>query len=68
MKFFDLQHPWFRPVWRRLLVTAVAVVWTGVELAGGAFFWATLFGALSVYCIHQFFIAFDPPEDEAAGE
>jgi hypothetical protein len=63
---FDLQDPWFIPLWRRLVVTAVCLfgVATEVWFAGDSF-WLILWGALSAYCIYSFFIAFNPrpPED-----
>lgn len=63
MKFLDVQHPFFRPLWRRVAVVAVCLGWAGVELAAGEVFWAILFGAAGVYCAYQFFLVFDPPED-----
>lgn len=67
MKLIDVQHPFFRPLWRRVAVVAVCLGWAAVELAGGAVFWAILFGAVGVYCAHQFFVAFDPPDDGGGG-
>jgi len=61
---FDLDHPFFRPLWRRIAVTAVALVWAGVELANGSIFWAMLFGAFGVYAVWGFFITFDPGDEE----
>jgi hypothetical protein len=65
MKFFDLQHPFYKPLWIRVLITAVCLGWTVVELLGGNVFWAILFGSVGVYAFYQFFIAFNPrdPED-----
>lgn len=63
MKFLDVQHPFFRPLWRRVAVVAVCLGWAGVELASGEVFWAILFGAAGGYCAYQFFLVFDPPED-----
>jgi hypothetical protein len=67
MKLIDVQHPFFRPLWRRVAVVAVCLGWAAVELSGGAVFWAILFGAVGVYCAHQFFVAFDPPDDQGGG-
>lgn len=68
MKLLDVQHPFFRPVWRRVLVVALCLGWAAVELAAGAVFWAILFGAIGLYCAHQFFLAFDPPDDPKGGQ
>ncbi len=56
---FDLQHPFFLPLWRRVVVVVVTLGWTLVELIDGNAGWALLFGASGLYCAHQFFIAFD---------
>jgi hypothetical protein len=64
MRLFDVQHPFFRPLWRRVAVVAICLGWAVFELLGGAVFWAILFGAAGLYCAHQFFLAFDPPDDQ----
>ncbi|MEZ5732502.1 MAG: hypothetical protein R3D97_09260 [Paracoccaceae bacterium] len=63
MKLIDVQHPWFRPLWRRVFVAGVTLGWAVLEFAMGGPFWGMLFGSLGVYLLHQFFIAFDPRED-----
>lgn len=60
MSFFDVQHPFFKPLWRRVAVTVVCLGWAVVEFASGAPFWGILFGAAGLWCAHQFFFAFDP--------
>jgi len=64
MRFLDLHHPWFIPLWRRVLVTAFCAAWTLVELVSGGPFWVILFAALTVVCGYQFFIAFTPREPD----
>ncbi|MCO6381563.1 MAG: hypothetical protein JXQ91_05575 [Vannielia sp.] len=62
---FDLQHPFFRQLWRRIAVTAIAFAWAGVEYASGAPAWAALFAAAGAWCVYQFFVIWtDPPEDD----
>ncbi|MGP6086862.1 hypothetical protein [Antarctobacter jejuensis] len=56
---FDIQHPFFLPLWRRIVVVVLALGWALVELIGGNPGWALLFGASGLYCAHQFFVAFD---------
>lgn len=67
MSLFDVQTPFFRPLWRRIAVTAVCFAWTAVEIATGAVFWAILFGAASIYLAWQFFVVFRPPPDDGEG-
>nr|WP_237684850.1 hypothetical protein [Szabonella alba] len=64
MKFFDVHNPFYRPLWRRILVTGICLGWGLFELATGNPFFAILFGAAGIYCAHQFFIAFDPKDPE----
>ncbi len=67
MKFLDVQHPFFRPLWRRVAVVAVCLGWAVVEFVHDAPFWGMLFGALGLYCGWQFFVAFDPPPEDPKG-
>ncbi|WP_138472951.1 hypothetical protein [Poseidonocella sp. HB161398] len=60
---FDLNHPFFRPLWRRVLVTAFCLGWAVFELAMGNPLWALLTGALGLYCGYGFFVTFDPRDD-----
>lgn len=64
LKLIDLQHPWFVPLWRRVVVTASCLVWTVVEIAIGGPFWMILFGALTAYCAYEFFLNFHPRDPE----
>jgi hypothetical protein len=62
MRLFDVQHPWFIPLYRRIIVVVLLLGWTVFEFLRGSPFWGVLFGGLGLYCAHQFFIAFDPPK------
>jgi hypothetical protein len=64
MKWFDVQHEWFRPIWRRVIVVALCLGWAIFEIIGGSPFWAILFGAMGLYCAHQFLWAFNPPDPD----
>jgi hypothetical protein len=55
-------------MWRRVLVVGICLGWAAVELVTGSVFWAILFGAAGVYCAHQFFLAFDPPDQPGGGQ
>jgi hypothetical protein len=67
--FIDVQHPFFKPLWRRIAVVAVCLGWAAVEYSSGAVFWAVLFGGIGLYCAYAFFLAFDPdgPPDHRGG-
>ncbi|MBR2692164.1 MAG: DUF3329 domain-containing protein [Aquamicrobium sp.] len=58
----DNQHPFFRPLWRRLAVIAVCVIWSAVEFAVGTPFWGTLVGGMAVYAVWTFLISYKPDD------
>ena len=68
MRFLDVQSPFFRPLWLRVVTTAACIGWAIFELLTGGMFWAILFGAAGAYLAWQFFVAFDPPPDEDADD
>ena len=68
MKGLDVRIPFFLPLWRRVLVAALCVIWAGVEFAYGSWAWAGLMGLIASYLIWVWFLAFEPdkfrgPED-----
>lgn len=66
MDFLGLQHPFFRPVWRRWLTVAFCFGWAAFELINGSPLWAMIFGALGVAAAWQFFLVpwSDSSDDE----
>lgn len=56
MGVFDLQVPFFLPVWRRVLLVAVCFVWCIFEFATAAPFWGVIFGAFGGYVVWQLFL------------
>ena len=63
MDLFGLQHPFFRPIWRRYLVVAFCLGWAVFEFVTGAPFWGGIFGALGVTAIWQLFLTPWPEDD-----
>jgi len=58
---------WFRPMWRRVAVTAFLAVWCAWEWGWNHEpFWGVLVGAALAYSLYNFFYAF--PKEEAPGE
>jgi hypothetical protein len=56
----------FRPLWRRVLITAVVAVWCGYE----TFFshdtmWIVITSAAVIYCVWNFFLRFPKEEPPA---
>lgn len=60
MTFFNLHHPFFRPLLPRIVTVAVTAGWALVELVTGSPGWAVMFGAVAACCAYQFFLVFDP--------
>ena len=59
---FDFGHPFFRPLWVRVVVVAVALGWALYEFATGAPFWGILFGALGLYAAWHLLMRYDPKD------
>lgn len=62
-RFFDLDHPFFRPLWLRAAIVVVCFAWAGLEAYGGSKAWAGLFAAIGAYCVWRFFIRFAPRDE-----
>ena len=64
----DADHPWFRPMWRRVLMVAIPATIAAVDIYHGNFGWALIFGGLGAYAVYIFFIAWnkDRPETPKA--
>jgi hypothetical protein len=57
MAFFDLAHPWLKPLWVRCCIVLVCFGWAAVEWITGAPGWAIVFGAGGGYCLYAFFLS-----------
>ena len=51
----DYEHPFFRPLWRRIAVVAVCVIWAIIEFASGTPFWGVIALGFAAYAVWQFF-------------
>ena len=56
MGFFELQHPFFRPVWRRWALIAFCFGWAIFEFVIGSPFWGIIFAAFGAVAVWQFFL------------
>jgi len=54
---FDVDVPFFLPVWRRVTVVALAVLWGLFELSSGATFWGMIFIGMGAIAGWRFYIA-----------
>ena len=58
----QLRHPFFKPVYRRVLVTALCFGWGLFEGYNGAMGWAAVFIGLALYCGYEFFWNWQDPD------
>ncbi len=59
MKFLDPQHPFFKPLWRRILTVVAPAAWGLVELSNNASGWAILFFGASAYAAYELLFNFE---------
>jgi hypothetical protein len=67
MKLLDTDHPFFRPLWVRILVFAVAAGWSGFEFWTGQPIWGGIFLVFAAISFYGFFINFDPDRRNRSG-
>lgn len=58
----ELRNPFFRPLWRRIVLIAVLAGWTVVEAIAGNAVWAFLMSGIGVYSTYVFFFDFVLPD------
>lgn len=61
---FDLQVPFFRPLWLRIAVVVVCLGWAVFEFMSGSPGWAMLFAAAGLWSAYQFFVIWTPAKDD----
>ena len=59
----DHEHPFFRPLWRRIAIVAVCLVWAALEYAGGSTGWSLAALGVAAYGVWQFFYLYRPPAE-----
>jgi len=62
VKLLDFSSPWFKPLSRRIGVTAVCAVWCLVEVWGGNTFWTILTAGLTGLTGWNLLYAYPPKE------
>ena len=58
----EAENPFYRPLWVRIVLTTVLILWCLVEWMNGQTFWGVLVGAASLWAIWTFFITYRPDE------
>jgi uncharacterized membrane protein len=61
------QHPFYKPLWRRVAIVVVVAAWLGFELwQGSDAIWVAIAGGMLVYAVYTFFITW-PKDDGKSG-
>ena len=64
----EQQHPFYKPLWRRVVIVAVIVFWVGFEFyMGQRGLWLALAVGMLIYAVYTFFLTWpkDEPTDDA---
>lgn len=59
-KFIDPDHPFYRPLWKRLLIVGSCALWTAIEFWNGATTWGMIFLAVTAYTSATLIVFFKP--------
>lgn len=59
----DQEHPFLRPLYRRVILVAICFAWAGFELYMGSQTWAILSAAIGVYGVWIFFVTYKPLDE-----
>ncbi|MBP2550905.1 hypothetical protein J2858_003845 [Neorhizobium galegae] len=68
MKFLDPHHPFFKPLWRRILTALLPLAWGAVELYNGSTGWGLMFLVAGAYAAYELLIIYDRTMAQAAAE
>lgn len=60
----DVDNPFFRPLWRRVVLVVFCAAWAAFELWHGQTMWALIFGGLGAYGAWIFLINYKPGPTE----
>lgn len=64
MAFREQQHPFYKPLWRRIVIVAVVAAWVVFEfVTSSSPLWIMLAVAFLIYAVYMFFITW-PKDDE----
>lgn len=68
MQIIDPKHPFYRPLWTRVLVVLICAVWFVAELMMGSPFFMVIMGALTLYTGWTLLLKFPKDDSAAAGK
>ncbi|EAR51222.1 hypothetical protein OG2516_14446 [Oceanicola granulosus HTCC2516] len=62
--FFQFDDPFYRPLWRRVVIVGLCIGWGLFELAAGAVGFAMLFLGVGLYAGYRLFVTYDPEDPD----
>ena len=63
----EQQHPFYKPLWRRVMIVAVIFFWLFFEIyTGSSEIWIVLALAMLAYAVYTFFLTW--PKDDPPGQ
>ena len=63
-RFYEQNSPFYRPLWRRVAITAVVALWLGIEIYyGGSGFWTVIATGMLCYAVWTFFLSWPKTPD-----
>ncbi len=64
-RFFDFNHPFYRPLWIRVLLVGFCLGWGLLEFVAGDVFWGVIFAGAGAFAFYGLFVNFNPrdPDD-----
>ena len=64
MKISEQNHPFYRPLWRRIVIVLIVAAWFASEIwRGSDGLWVALSGAMLAYAVWTFLIGFPKDDD-----
>jgi hypothetical protein len=61
----DQEHPFLRPLWRRVVLVAFCAVWAIWEVAyNREAFWSTLAVGMAIYAAWTFLVSYPKPDNQ----
>lgn len=59
----EQDSPFYRPLWRRIAITAVVALWLAFEIYNGSGFWMVIAAAMLCYALWIFFLSWPKTPD-----
>lgn len=63
-QFSEQNSPFYRPLWRRIVITAAVALWLAFEIGfGGSGFWTVIAAGMLCYALWIFFLSWPKTPD-----